>query len=275
MNLDSFKEVLYEKDDNGICILTIHAPERRNAMSPRTFFEIGKILDIVENDQSANILIIKGSEEGKAFSSGGYFNLKEITKIPKKILDQIDLQDLAQKRLALKFWDFSKPVIAAVNGLALGAGITMLLMGADLIYMADDPESFLGFYFLKRAVVPEFGSSFILPFRIGFSKTFELLFYAKKIYAPEAEHLGLINKAVVPERLMSFVKEQALKLIHPQTAYGALMSTKKLIRAQFRENIVKALDDENEKMLAAVKTKDFREATRSLVEKRKPRFKGK
>ncbi|MBN1802687.1 MAG: enoyl-CoA hydratase/isomerase family protein [Candidatus Lokiarchaeota archaeon] len=275
MNMDDFNEVIFEKDENGICVLTINAPERRNAMSPRTFFEIGKVLDFVETDQSSKVLILTGSGEGKAFSSGGYFNLKELTKIPKEILDQIDLEDLAQKRLALKFWDFPKPVIAAINGLALGAGITMPLIGADLIYMANDPDVFLGFYFLKRAVVPEFGSSFILPFRIGFHKTFELLFFAQKISAQEAEKFGLINKAIAPERLMPFVKEQALKLLPPQTAFGTIISTKTLVRAQFRETLVKALDEENERMLIAVRTKDFREATRSLVEKRNPHFKGK
>ena len=116
-----------------------------------------------------------GSKEGRAFSSGGYFNFKEMASIPSEIMEEINLQDIAQKKLTLKFWDFSKPVIAVINGLAIGAGITMPLIGADLLYMTDAPDAYLGFYFAKRAVVPEFGCSVILPFYVGYQKAKELL----------------------------------------------------------------------------------------------------
>ena len=83
-------------------------------------------------------------------------------QLPPEILEELDLTDIAVKRLCMKLWSFSKPVIAAINGLAVGAGFTMPLAGADLIYMAED--AWIGFYFIKRAVMAEFSSHFLLPF---------------------------------------------------------------------------------------------------------------
>ena len=116
----------------------------------------------MEKDKNAKVLIMTGSKEGRAFSSGGYFNMKMMTTIPKHILDELDMLDVAQKRTCMKLWNFPKPIIAAINGLAIGAGITMPLAGADLIYMTEDPEAYLRFNFAERAIMPEFGLSFIL-----------------------------------------------------------------------------------------------------------------
>ena len=149
MNIENFEDIIYEKEENGICTITLNRPERRNALSFVTFLEIETALKDMEQDKNTRVLIITGCEEGNAFSSGGYFNMKMLTSVPQEILKDIDLQDIAQKRLCMKLWEFSKPVIAAINGLAVGAGFTMGTAGADLIYMAED--AWIGFYFVKRA----------------------------------------------------------------------------------------------------------------------------
>ena len=274
MDISEIEDLIYKKEPNGICTLTISAPERRNAMTPVTFLEIETVLDDMERDKEAKVLVLTGSKEGRAFSSGGYFNFKELASTPAEIMQQINLQDIAQKRLTLKFWDFSKPVIAAINGLAIGAGITMPLVGADLIYMTDDPEAYLGFYFAKRAVLPEFGSSFILPLYVGFQKAKEIVYFADKIFPNEAEKLGLINKVHPADKLMTHAREQALKLMPPKSPLGAIKSMKMLMHGYYREILEKMLDEENKGNLAAFKTRDFREATRALSEKRTPKFKG-
>ncbi|MFX1274300.1 MAG: enoyl-CoA hydratase/isomerase family protein [Promethearchaeota archaeon] len=275
MDITEIKDLIYEKEPNGICTLTINAPERRNAMTPITFLEIMTVLDDMEKDKNTKVLIITGSEEGRAFSSGGYFNFKELASTPSEIMEQINLQDIAQKKLTLKLWDFSKPIIAVINGLAIGAGITMPLIGADLIYMTDNPEAYLGFYFAKRAVLPEFGSSYILPFYVGFQKAKEIIYFAEKIFAKDAEKLGIVNKVLPEEKLMAYAREQAMRLLPPNSPLGAIRAMKKLMHGYFRDILSNILDDENKGNLAAFKTRDFREATRSLSEKRAPVFKGK
>ncbi|TFG02249.1 MAG: enoyl-CoA hydratase/isomerase family protein, partial [Promethearchaeota archaeon] len=166
MKISDIKDITYEKEENGICTITLNKPKRKNAMSFVTFLEIESVLEDMEADKNAKVLIITGAKEAHAFSSGGYFNMNMYTSVPPEIMEELDLQDIAVKRLCMKFWDFSKPVIAAVNGLAVGAGFTMLLSGADLIYMSED--AYIGFYFIRRAVMAEFGADFLLPFYVGF-----------------------------------------------------------------------------------------------------------
>ena len=275
MKIEDFEDILYEKEENGICTITFNRPERRNALSYVTFLEIHAVLDDMEKDKNARVLIMTGSPEGRAFSSGGYFNMKMVTQIPKEIMKDIDLLDIAQKKMCMRFWNFNKPVIAAINGLALGAGFTMPLAGADLIYMADDPETYLGLIFVKRAIISEFGLSFLLPFYVGFQKAKEILYFGEKIYAKEAEKLGLINKSVPPEELMAFVRKKAERLIPPKGPSTALKLMKRTMHAYFRDILSNTLDKENEALQAAFKTHDFRESTKSLKEKRDPIFKGK
>ena len=275
MKIEDFEDILYEKEDNGICTITFNRPKRRNALSYVTFLEICTVLDDMEQDKNTRVLIITGSPEGRAFSSGGYFNMKMMTQIPEEKMKDIDLMDIAQKKTCMKFWNFNKPVIAAINGLALGAGFTMPLAGADLIYMADDPETYLGLIFVKRAIIPEFGLSFLLPFYVGFQKAKEILYFGEKIYAKEAVKLGLINKSVSPEELMAVVREKAEKLIPPKGPSAALKLMKQTMHDYFRDILSNILDKENEALQAAFKTHDFRESTKSLKDKRDPVFKGK
>jgi len=273
MNVKDIKDFTYVKEDSGISTLTINRPERRNALSFVSFLEIEAVLADMEADENARILIITGCKEANAFSSGGYYNPKMLTSIPEDVKNELDLMDMAQKRMCMKLWDFSKPIIVAINGLAIGAGITMPLAGADLIYMSED--AWLGFYFRQRAVVPEFAMSFILPFYLGFQKTKEILYFGDKISAQEADKLGLINKVLPPDQLMPYAREQALKLIPPKGPSVSLRLMKKTLHSYFRAIISNTLDLENEGYKTLIKTHDFRESTKSLAEKRDPVFKGK
>jgi len=275
MNIEDFEDIIYEKEENGICTITFNRPERRNALSFVTFLEMRTALEDMEKDKNARVLIMTGSPEGNAFSSGGYFNMKMVTQIPKEIMKDIDLLDIAQKKICMTFWNFNKPVIAAINGLALGAGFTMPLACADLIYMADDPETYIGLIFVKRAIIPEFGMTFLLPLYIGFQKAKEILYFGKKIRAQEAEKLGLINKALPPEELMPYVRQQAEMLIPPKGPSMALKLMKKSMHDYYRQILSDTLDRENEALQAAFKTHDMRESTKALMQKREPVFKGK
>jgi 2-(1,2-epoxy-1,2-dihydrophenyl)acetyl-CoA isomerase len=273
MDIEDLSEVIYEKEENGICTLTFNIPKRRNAMSVVTFLEINTVLDDMEKDENARVLILTGCKEANAFSSGGYFNMKYMTSIPPEIMSQVDLMDMAQKRTCMKFWNFNKPVIAAINGLAVGIGITMPLIGADLIYMAED--AWLGFYFVKRAVVAEFSSSFVLPFLVGFHKAKELMYFGDKVFAHEAEKLGLVNKVLPSDELIPYVRKQALRLVPPNSPSLSLSKMKKIMHSHFKEIASKTLDLENQGLRELFKTQDFRAATKSLITKKDPIFKGK
>ncbi len=271
MKIEDFEDILYEKEENGICTAIISKPEIRNAVTPITFLEIYRVLEDMEKDKNAKVLIITGDPKGNAFTSGGYFKPEMFERMKK--YPEIDIMDIAQKKLCLKFWDFSKPVIVAINGMAIGGGITMPLAGADLIYMSED--AWLGFYFVKRAIIPEFANSFILPFYLGFQKTKEIVYFGDKITAKQAYELGLVNKVLPPDELIPFAREQALKLIPPKGPYLSIKLMKKTMHNYFREIFSNTLDLENKALRKTFISKDFKESMQALKEKREPIFIGK
>jgi len=136
-------------------------------------------------------------------------------------------------------------------------------------------DAWLGFYFVKRAVIPEFSSTFILPFLLGFQKAKEIIYFGDKITAREAEKLGLVNKVLAPEDLMPYAREQALRLVPPQAPSMALNRMKKVMHDYFKDILSRTLDLENEALRESMKTSDFRAATKSLITKKEPLFKGK
>ena len=102
MKIEDLQDCIYEKEeDTGICTLTFNRPERRNALSFISLLEIETVLTHMEEDKSARVLIITGSKEGNAFTSGGYYSAKMLTSISPEIKQEIDLMDMAQKRLCM------------------------------------------------------------------------------------------------------------------------------------------------------------------------------
>ncbi len=270
MKVEDFEDIIYEKENNGICTAMISRPEGRNAVTYITFLEIYTLLEDMEKDRNAKVLIITGDPRGEAFTSGGYFKPEMMEKMRK--YPEIDLMDIAQKRVCMKFWDFNKPVIAAINGMAIGGGITMPLAGADLIYMAED--AWLGFYFSKRAIIPEFSCSFLLPLLVGFQKAKEICYFGDEITAQKAYELGLVNKVLPSKELMSYARKQALRLIPPKGPSLSLKLMKKTMHAYFREILEKTLDLENKALRKVFTSKDFNESMKALKEKRDPVFIG-
>lgn len=273
MKIEDFNDIIYEKEENGICTITFNLPKRRNALSPVSFLEIETVLADMEADKNARVLIMTGCKEANAFSSGAYFNFKYLSTLPPEVLKEIDLMDIALKRLCMKFWNFSKPVIAAINGLVIGMASTMSLVGADLIYMSED--AWMGFYFVKRGLIAEFSSHFWFPFWVGFQKAKELLYFGKEITAQQARELGFVNKVLPPDELMPYTREQALRLIPPKGPSLSIKLMKKTMHAYFTDIVSSTLDLENEALRALFKTHDFRAATKSLITKKEPIFKGK
>jgi enoyl-CoA hydratase/carnithine racemase len=271
MKIEEFQDIKYEKEENGIVTITLNVPSRKNAMSQVTFLELWYAIDAMEKDKETKVMIITGA--GDAFSSGGYFDMKILETIPPEIKQEIDLADIAQKKLCLKFWNFEKPVIAAINGLAVGAGFTMALTCADLIYMAED--AWVGLYFVKRAIIPEFATTWLLPFLVGFQKAKELIYFGDQITAQQALALGLVNKVLPKEQLLPHAREQALRLIPPKGPSLALKWMKKALHQPLIDIVSNALDMENKGLNKTATSGDFRESLKALKEKRDSVFKGK
>ncbi len=273
MKSDEFKQIKYEKEDNGIVTVTLNWPERKNALSPLALLELWYALDLAEKDREIKVMIITGNEEANAFSSGGYFSQDILNEVPEEHRTEVDLRDMASKKLCLKFWDFSKPLIAAINGLAVGGGFTLPVICADLTYMADD--AWFALFFVKRAVMPDFATTVLLPLMIGMNKAKELFYFGDRLTAKEAEQLGLVNKILPRERLMPYVREQALRLIPPNGPTLSIKLMKQTIHSYFREIIEKQLDLENKAWGKTIRSKDFSESLKALKEKRDPKFIGK
>jgi len=270
MKVEDFEDIIYEKEDNGICTATISRPEGRNAVTYISFLELYTVLEDMDKDKNTKVLIITGDPRGNAFTSGGYFKpemMEEMRKYP-----EIDIMDIAQKKVCMKFWDFNKPVIAAINGMAIGGGITMPLACADLIFMAED--AWLGFFFSKRAIVPEFACSFLLPLLVGFQKAKEICYFGEEITAQRAYELGLVNKILPPDELIPYAREQALRLIPPKGASLSLKLMKKTMHSYFKDILERTLDLENRALRKAFTSKDFSESMKSIKEKRDPIFIG-
>lgn len=280
MKVEHFKDILYKKDEKtGIVTVTLNQVKRKNAMSFYTFWELWHAVDAMEKDDKALAMIITGAKDPdnpdpakEAFSSGGYFNFAALQDIDPEIMKEIELTDIAQKRLTLKFFEFDKPVIAAINGLAIGAGYTMPLSCADLIYASE--HAWIRLPFVRLGILPEFASAYLLPRMIGLQKAKEITYFGEKMTGREALELGLINKILPHDELIPYAKEMALKLIPPGGPGLAVRLTKRAFHQPYVEAVGKSLDMENEGLNKSVMTKDFTEAGLARKEKRDPVYKG-
>jgi len=280
MKVEDFKEIIYQKEDNGIVTVTLNIPKRKNAMSMYTFFELFWAVDALEKDETARVMILTGAKDpdsgdptNEAFSSGGYFHPAAMASVSDEIKSQIDQTDIAQAKLTLKMWQCDKPIIAAVNGLVVGGAFTMCLSGCDLIYCSE--HAWASLPFIGLGIVPELASTFIMPRLIGLQRTKEIMFFGERLPAQRLYELGLINKVLTHDRLMPYAREMALQLIPPQGAAYAIRMTKRTIHKPLIDAVTTALKMENIGLNSTFTTEDFREGTMARMEKRAPVFKGK
>jgi enoyl-CoA hydratase/carnithine racemase len=280
MKLQDFRDVTYSKDDSGIVTLTLNTPARKNALSAVTFLELFYAVDHFQSDDSAYALILTGAKDPasndptkEAFSSGGYFNPDAFEGLAPEILADIDMSDIAQKRTTMKLYECDKPIIAAINGLAIGGAVTLCLAAADQIYMSE--HAWLQLPFAKLGIAAELASTFFLPRLLGFQKAKEVLFFPERISADEAVELGIANKVLPHVDLLDYTRERVLQLIPPQ---GPLMSVREMKRCMHQphiESLSKALDLENDALAKLMTTEDFAEGLMARIERRPPSFKGK
>jgi enoyl-CoA hydratase/carnithine racemase len=280
MQASEFRDVSYSVDEKGIATLAFDTPKRKNAMSPLTTLEAWWAVDQFEKDDSAFVMILTGvnnpendDPKKQAFCSGGYFAPDAMEGISDEVMKQIDQTDIAQKRLTLKLFQCDKPVLGAINGLAIGGGATLILAGTDQIYMSE--HAWMQFPFANLGIAAELGSTYFLPRLLGFQKAKEILFFPERISAESAVELGICNKVVPHDELMAYTRSQAEKLIPP---HGAALSIRAMKRCMHEPKVAElsaALDLENEALLRLFPAPDFAEALAARMERRPPVFTGK
>ena len=278
MQPNEFSDISYQLDIDGIVTVSMNTPGRKNAISGLTALELRWAASHFQQDDSALAMILTGAPdpdsgpERQAFSSGGYFVPGVYDDVPPDIMAQIDPTDIAMKATVLEFFQCDKPVLAAVNGLAIGGGFTLPLAVADQIFLSEHAWARLPFASL--GIAAELGSTYTLPRLLGMHKAKELLFYPERIEAQRLLDMGVANAVLPHEELLPYTRDKALQLIPPRGAGASIRAMKRTVHRQNVEAITRALDLENEVLNELMKSEDFVEGLMARVEKREPVFKG-
>ena len=261
----AFETILVAKAD-GVATITLNRPQVLNALSALSFREISLALEDMQADTEIRSIVLTGA--GNAFSAGG--DIKEMSSNPAN--ESMPFRDfmLTVRKTILDLHHLEKPVIAAVNGLAYGAGFSLAL-ACDVI-LASEQASFCQ-VFVRIGLVPDGGSTFFLPRIIGTARAFPLVLSGEPISAHEAQSLGLISKVVPVERLGEETMAVARKLAQGPTR--AMGLTKKLIYGGLEKSLAEQLDEEASYQALCRMTQDHKEGLQAFQEKRIPRFTGK
>lgn len=246
----------------GVLTLTLNRPEVLNAVNDRMAEELLDALRRAGRDEQVRSVILTGA--GRAFCSGQ--DLRE------RVGGEFSYAQHIRSRYApviLQLQGVEKPVVAAVNGVAAGAGASLAL-ACDLRVASED-ASFLQ-AFTRIGLVPDSGATYLLPRLVGLGKAFEMCYLAEAIPAQEALRLGLVNWVVPGPELMTKAREIASKLAAgPTRAYGL---TKRALLRNLTADLASALDYEAMLQDAAGRTEDHREGVQAFLEKRPPRYSG-
>jgi enoyl-CoA hydratase/carnithine racemase len=253
--------MLVDRAQNGVVTLTLNRPERKNAMNTAMFSELLTVFREVDVSSTDRVLVITGA--GDAFCSGA--DLSDRGSDPRHSLSR--LHWVADIALALH--RIPKPVIAKVNGVAVGAGMNLAL-ACDLIVASDTAR--FSEIFARRGLSIDFGGSWLLPRLIGMHRAKELALFADIISAKEAAELGLVNRVLPPGELDAFVNDWANRLAAGPPI--ALSLTKRLITNSFNVTMDEALEAEGMAQSVNTGTEDTAEAIKAFLEKRDPKFKG-
>jgi len=258
-----FKNTLYEKAD-GVATISINRPQALNALNEATLLELSHRLSDAEQDADIKVVVITGAGD-RAFCAGADLNVMK-TATPYK---GMHLSLIGQK-VTMEVEEATKPVIAAINGYALGGGLE-LAMACDIRIASAKAK--LGQPEVNVGLIPGWGGTQRLPRLVGKGIAKEMIFTGENIDAKRAEHLGLVNMVVPPEELKTAVKEMASKLMSKPPI--GLELAKHLINNSTEVDLKSGLRNEAVAFGVLASTEDFKEGVNAFLEKRKPQYKGK
>ncbi len=253
---------------DGVQLITLNRPDSLNAFDEAMKRELLAAFKAAERDEAVRCLVITGA--GRAFGSG-----QDLAELKGSYLsdEPIELGDTLRKAynpLISEMRSIDKPIIAAVNGVAAGAGCSLAL-ACDL-RIASEKASFME-AFVHVGLIPDCGSTFFLPRLVGVGKAMELCFTGEKIKADQALELGIVNRVVPAEELITSAMAWAQQLAAMPTK--AIGLTKRLINQAYRNDLNDQLEAEAFAQATAGKTKDHREGVLAFLDKRQAKFEGK
>ncbi|KZZ85576.1 enoyl-CoA hydratase-related protein [Bacillus sp. SJS] len=255
-------EAIKFETKNGVAWLTLNRPDKLNAFTAQMNKEITQALKGAASDEAIRCVVITG--EGRAFCSGEDLG---------SIGEETNHGDILRNRynpMVRALAAFEKPVIAAVNGVAAGAGFSLAL--ACDFRIASEKASFIQ-SFIHVGLVPDSGNHYYLPRIVGTAKALELAILGEKVAAQQAKDLGLVYRVTEPELLQPEVTAFAERLAAMPTAAIGLI--KRAIRDSFTSSLDDMLEKEAQYQRIAGLSADHREGTEAFLEKRKPQFSGK
>ena len=259
----NYNNILVEQAENVLTI-TINRPKQLNALNSETIKELGLALKAAEDTAAVKAIILTGSGE-KAFVAGA--DIKEFADF--SIEEGKKLSTDGHDRLFNLLENLTTPVIAVVNGFALGGGLE-LAMSAHIRIASDNAK--LGLPEVSLGVIPGYGGTQRLAQLIGKGRAFELIMTAGMIGAEDAYRMGLVNHITTQEELMPLANKIASRIARNSTV--AIASAIRSVNAQYAEG-VDGFQKEIEEFGKCFGTDDFKEGTTAFLEKRKPVFPGK
>lgn len=266
----NYKTIIVEEKDQ-IAKITLNRPEKLNAISPEVIAEVKDALENIRRSPSRVVIITGAEMEGrrKMFSAGADLTKSGIDPFSPQP-DQIRASSARGQGMCDMIADFEKPVVAMVNGLALGGGCEILL-ACDIVVASETAE--IGQPEIGLGIIPGWGGTQRLPRRVGPSKAKEMVLTGERISARDAEKIGLVNVITSPGKLEEVTMELAKKLTSKSPII--LKLAKKAMNQGLETNLKNGLKIENDTFVECFSTEDVREGMQAFLEKRKPKFKGK
>jgi len=258
---DLAQETIRVAVDAGVATITLNRPESLNALNTTMRRELLAAMKAVGRDDAVRAVVLTG--EGRGFCSGADLRGGSSEREFRRVVTQ------EYNPLIRAIRDLPKPVIAAVNGVAAGAGVSLAL-ACDLVYAADDARFIQAF--VKIGLVPDTGSTRTLVRALGRHRAAELIFSGESLPAAEARAAGLVNVVVPASELVATVREAASRLAAAPTR--AIAYAKRLIIAAEDATLEESLADEAALQELAGRTQDHAEGIAAFAEKREPRFIG-
>jgi enoyl-CoA hydratase/carnithine racemase len=246
---------------NGVCTIEIARPEKKNALTVAMYSAMTQALDAAREDAAVRAVLITG--QPGVFTSGN--DIEDFMQRPPG--DGVDVMDSPVRHFMRALLACDKPVVAAVTGAAVGIGTTMLLH-CDFVYVSD--EARLAMPFVALGLLPEFGSSLLVPQLMGGRRAAEKLLLGDPFSAEQAVECGIANAVLPAGEVVPHARRVAERFNHLPP--GAVREAKRLLRAPQREQVLEVIRNESELFARRLRSPEAMEAFQAFFQKRKPDF---